>query len=65
MDVIVKITVPQSIYRFYSQASRHVANCTAEEIMADALSAYAGLLSRDIAKAREQEQTALEISESR
>lgn len=65
MDVIVKITVPQSIYRFYSQASRYVANYTAEEIMADALSAYAGLLSRDIAKAREQEQSTLEISESR
>ena len=54
MDVIVKITVPQSIYRFYSQASRHVANCTAEEIMADALSAYAGLLSRNISKEGEQ-----------
>lgn len=54
MDVLVKITVPNYIYRFYSKASQHVANCSAEELMADALSAYAGLLSRDISKKRSQ-----------
>jgi len=52
MDVMVKITVPNYIYRFYREASRHVANRSTEEIMADALSAYAGLLSKDISRER-------------
>ena len=53
MDVLVKLTVPNYIYRFYDQASNHVADCSPEDIMADALSAYAGLLSDEIAKQRE------------
>lgn len=55
MDILVKLTVPNYIYRFYEEASRHVANCTTEAIMADALSAYAGLLSEEISKERESE----------
>ena len=54
MDVLVKLTVPNYIYQFYAQASRHIADCSAEEIMADALSAYAGLLSEEICKEIEQ-----------
>lgn len=54
MDVLVKLTVPNYIYQFYDQASRHIADCSPEEVMADALSAYAGLLSEDISREREQ-----------
>jgi len=54
MDVLVKLTVPNYIYRFYQQASAYVADCSAEDIMSDALSAYAGLLSEDVAKRREE-----------
>ncbi len=50
MDVLIKLTVPNFIYRFYKDASRHIAGSTPETVMADALSAYAGLLSSDIAK---------------
>ncbi|MGN0976848.1 MAG: hypothetical protein ACI4PH_02230 [Faecousia sp.] len=56
MDIMVKLTVPNYVYRFYQQASQHVANCTTEEIMADALSAYAGLLSDKVSKERHQNQ---------
>ena len=52
MDVLIKLTVPNYIYRFYRDASRHISGCTPEKIMADALSAYAGLLSEDIARKR-------------
>lgn len=52
MDIMVKLTVPSYIYRFYSNASAHVADCTTEDIMADALSAYAGLLSDEVSKER-------------
>lgn len=54
MDIFVKLTIPNYIYKFYDNAARHIAGCNAEDIMADALSAYAGLLSDDIAKERER-----------
>lgn len=53
MDVLIKLTVPNYIYRFYSDASCHVAGSSAEDIMSDALSAYAGLISKEIAGERE------------
>lgn len=45
MNVMVKITVSKDIYQFYSGASAQIADCSAEEIMADALEVYAKLLS--------------------
>ena len=50
MDVIIKLTVPNIIYRFYQEASCHIADSSPEKIMSDALCAYAGLLSRDVAE---------------
>ena len=50
MDMLIKLTIPNYIYRFYHDASQHVAGSSAEDIMADALCAYAGLLNNDIAK---------------
>lgn len=50
MDMLIKLTVPNYIYRFYRDASQHVAGSSAEEIMSDALCAYAGLLNEDVAK---------------
>jgi len=55
MDVIVKLTVPSYIYRFYRNSSQHISGSSPETVMADALSAYASLLSEDIAKQRSQE----------
>jgi len=55
MDVIVKLTLPNYIYRFYRNSSQYISDASPETVMADALSAYAGLLSRDIAKKRAQE----------
>ena len=40
----VHITIPDEVYRFYENASKFIANHTPEQIMADALTAYAGLL---------------------
>ena len=45
MDVLVKLTIPNTVYHFYKRASEHVAGCTPEDIMSDALSAYAGMIS--------------------
>jgi len=50
MDILIKLTVPNYIYRFYHDASQHVAGSSAEDLMADALCAYAGLLNKDVGK---------------
>ena len=51
MDVPVKLTVPSCIYQFYGEAATHIADSSPEQVMSDALTAYAGLLSKDIARA--------------
>ena len=58
MDVTVKLTLPSYIYRFYQNSARHIRESSPEALMADALSAYAGLLSPDIARQRIQEEPA-------
>ena len=50
MDVYIKLTIPGYIYRFYHDASQHVAESSPERIMSDALCAYAGLLNEEVAK---------------
>ena len=55
MDVIVKLTVPNYIYRFYRNSAQYISGSSPETVMADALSAYAGLLSEDIARQRAQD----------
>ena len=55
MNVTIKVNIPDYIYRFYNGASQYIAECSPEKLMADALSAYAGMLSKDIAKERETE----------
>ena len=52
MDVYIRLTIPNHIYRFYHDASQYVADSSPESIMSDALCAYAGLLSEEVAKAQ-------------
>jgi len=54
MDILVKLSVPEFIYEFYDKAAKYVAGSAAEELMADALSAYAGIISKDVAQVRQQ-----------
>lgn len=56
MKVLVRLTVPNYIYRFYSDSAQCIRNASAESVMADALSAYAGMISEDIALQRTQEE---------
>ena len=55
MNVYIRLTVPGYIYRFYHDASQHVAGSSTEDIMADALCAYAGLLNEEISKKQKQQ----------
>ena len=50
MEIAAKITVPDYIYRFYADASQCIHGRTPEDVMADALAAYAGMLSDEIAR---------------
>lgn len=53
MDIPTKIPVPDYVYRFYQNAAKGISGQTTEKIMADALAAYAALLSDEILKIRE------------
>ncbi len=55
MKVLVRLTVPKYIYRFYSDSAQCIRDASAESVMADALSAYACMISEDIALQRTQE----------
>ena len=46
MDIIARITLSQSVYDFYHRASAFVADSSPEQLMADALTAYAGMLEK-------------------
>ncbi len=50
MDVLVRLTIPNYIYRFYRDASQCIAESTPEKLMSDALSNYAVMLSEDVAR---------------
>lgn len=52
MDISAKIKVPDYVYRFYQQAADNIAGRSTEQIMADALTAYAALLNEDVMKDR-------------
>lgn len=47
MEIMVRLTVPQSIYNFYHRASAFVADSSPEQLMADALTVYAGMLTQE------------------
>ena len=50
METCTNISVPDFIYRFYAEASQCIQGSTPEDVMADALTAYAGMLSPEIAR---------------
>ena len=63
MDVMIRLTVPNCIYRFYNDASLHVAGSSPESIMADALCAYAGFLNKDVANTLQLRNSQEEITD--
>lgn len=48
MEITVNITVPDFVYQFYAKVSSELGDRTTEEIMADALFMYAGMVSQEI-----------------
>lgn len=50
MDVLTKITLPKYIFDFYAGASAQIRGSTPEDVMADTLIRYAGMVSPNLAK---------------
>lgn len=48
MDIHAQINIPEYVYNFYRDAARSIAGKTTEQIIADALTAYAAMLSKDV-----------------
>ena len=65
MDVLVKITVSQEDYQFYSGAAKHVDACTPEKLMSDALAAYTDMVMGKAAQAGSSRDGNSPISKSR
>ena len=49
MEITARIRIPDHIYRFYAEASRCIHGRTPEDVMADVLTAYVGMLNRNTA----------------
>lgn len=48
MKVVTTIAVPSFVYQFYMKAANEIGNKTPEDVMADALFTYAGMIAQDI-----------------
>ena len=48
MKVVTTIAVPSFVYKFYMKAADEIGNKTPEDVMADALFTYAGMIAQDI-----------------
>ena len=50
MKVVTNIAIPHEVYCFYQKVASHMQNCTVEDIIADALTRYAKMVSDEIVK---------------
>lgn len=48
MKIVTNIAIPDFVYRFYMQVATDLGDRTPEDVMADALFTYAGLVAQDI-----------------
>ena len=54
MKIMTRIILPKYIYEFYAQSAKQVKGTTPEQLMADALLLYAGMVSKPIAAQNEK-----------
>ena len=50
MKIITNFAMPVDVYLFYQKVAQHMVNCTTEDVMVDALTRYAAMVSEEIAK---------------
>ena len=53
MDIITNIAIPYEVYLFYQKVADQMENCCTEDILVDALTRYAAMVSDEIRKNKE------------
>lgn len=48
MKIVTHLDIPYDVYRFYLKVAEHTEQHTAEEVMVDALTRYAAMVSEEI-----------------
>ncbi len=50
MKIVTNLAIPYDVYRFYLKVAEHMENCTTEDIIVEALTRYAAMISAEIAQ---------------
>ena len=50
MKIVTNIAIPYEVYCFYLKVSMNMVDCTTEDVMVDALTRYAAMISEEIMK---------------
>lgn len=48
MKIVTNIAIPHEVYCFYLKVAANMVDCTVEDIMVDALTRYAAMVSEEI-----------------
>ena len=48
MKIATNLAIPYDVYRFYLKVAKHMENCTPEDVIVDALTRYAAMISAEI-----------------
>lgn len=48
MKIVTNFAIPHEVYLFYLKVAQNLGNCTAEDVMVDALTRYASMVSQEI-----------------
>ena len=55
MKIVTNLAIPYDVYRFYLKVAEHMENCTTEDIIVDALTRYAAMISAEITQNSKKE----------
>ena len=50
MKIVTNFAIPFEVYLFYQKVAQHMENCTTEDVMADALTRYAAMVSEELGR---------------
>ena len=48
MKIATNLAIPYDVYLFYLKVAEHMENCTTEDVIVDALTRYAAMISAEI-----------------
>lgn len=54
MKIVTNLAIPHEVYCFYLKVAENMVNCTAEDVIVDALTRYAAMISEEIIQNHEK-----------